>query len=302
MAMPDPHLTQKDVREVSFLLLKEAFRLIDLIAFGLSKDLARRWSRFMVFDNPDDTTPGGSFLTDSRNVYNDVGIGPFLELLTVSRTAKFSEPVRKAERQLLDDHEFDDWKKNIEALERILSCLIIIYFSGRNCQTSMRIEDILICNTEKSPRSLTIQNNPNHAVLINSQKVPWVLGELLMRHIFMVNPIRAYISTIENGTSGKYFLSPQLFETSFSLQEDFIESAIYGLASHTHITFVQQWHAACEQIQAEMGDNYIREWAKLAFGDDRFNYNLYVHKMGRVSLLPIIGSWDVIPTPSVFGT
>lgn len=300
--MPDPHLTQKDVRTVSFLLLKEAFRLVDLIAFGLSKELAHRWSRFIVFDNPNDSTPGFSFLTDSRNLYNDVGIGPFLELLSVSRTTKSSDPVRKAERQLLEDHEFADWKSNIEALERILSCLIVIYFSGRNYQTNMKIEDILITNTEKSSRSLTIQNNPNHALLIDSQKVPWVLGELLMRHIFMVNPIRIYISAIENNTTGEYLLSPRLFETSFSIQEDFIESAVYGLASHTHITSIQQWHAACEQVQAEMGENYIKEWSKLTFGDDKFSYNLYVHKMGRVSLLPIIGSWDVVPTPSVFGT
>jgi hypothetical protein len=302
MAMPDPLLTQKDVRTVSFLLLKEAFRLIDLIAFGLSKTLARRWSRFILFDNPDDPTPGFSFLKDNRNLYDDVGIGPFLELLSVSRTTKPSDPVRKAERQLLHDHEFDDWKTNIEALERIISCLIVIYFSGRNCQPDMKIEDFLISNTEKSPRSLTIQNSPNHAVLINSQKVPWLLGELLMRQIFLINPIRTYISAIENTTDGEYLLSPQLFETSFSIQEDFIESAIYGLASHTHITSIQQWHAACEQLQAEMGDNYLKEWTKLAFGDDKFNYNLYVHKMDRVSLLPIIGSWDIIPTPSLFAT
>lgn len=301
--MPDPLLTQKDVRTVSFLLLKEAFRLVDLIAFGLSKGMARRWSRFIVFDNPNDHTPGFSFLKDTRNLYEDVGIGPFLELLTASRSTKLSDPVHKAERQLLHDHEFEDWKTNIEALERILSCLIIMHFSGRNSQTpDLKIEDFLIANTESSHRSLTVQNNPNHAVLINSHKVPWILGELLLRHVFMINPIRTYIATIENETDGEYFLSPRLFETSFNVQEDFIESAIYGLASHTHITSIKQWHAACEQIQAEMGDNYLKEWTKLAFGDDKFNYNLYVHKMDRVSLLPIIGSWDIVPTPSLFAT
>lgn len=288
-----PELGKEDVSELSFGLLKDSFKLIDSITLGLGVTMAKRWSKFVIWDHLSNTEPGFSFLDYDLNGYEDIGIGPFMEILAVSRTQSSDSELRISEKRLIEDHDFEKWIIGIKELEKNLMCLMLMYFSGTNSRQDLKFDKILIRNTNESKRNLFIQTQPNHALFLTSPytKIPWLLSELILRHIFMIIPIRTFIEQQQQDDNNSSFMSCNLFNTPFHIQHDFIGRVVDEKAPDTNITSIQQWNTACEHIQ------YENDWKTCLFGTSEFNFNIYVRKLNRISLFPIIGSWDIVPTP-----